>query len=79
MTEARWLYARAALRDYVRYSLYADLPFGTPWPKLRLPRLSRVGVTEGDIYASRPGADDPRFDEDGKPVPRGLASGPSTD
>ncbi|MHB8409824.1 MAG: hypothetical protein ACYDHY_17355 [Acidiferrobacterales bacterium] len=80
MTEARWLYARAALRDYVRHTLYADLPIGTPWPPLRLPRLSRVGVTEEDVYASRPGAGDERFDEAGQTLgPRGIASGPATD
>jgi len=80
MTEPRWLCARAALRDYVRYTLYAELPFGTSWPALRLPRLIRVGVTDGDIYASRPGSDDERFDESGKSLgPRGIASGPATD
>lgn len=80
MNSARWLTARAAARDYIRHTLYADLPLGTIYPALCLPRLAPIGVTEGDIYASRPGSDDPTFDEAGNPVPRqSIGRGPKTD
>jgi hypothetical protein len=61
---------RAALRAYVRWTLYAEAPARQTAPALSLPRLDTAVVSEADVYAARPGSDDPRLDPDGRPRPR---------
>lgn len=61
---------RGILRDYIRWTLYAPLPARAGPPALSLPRLDRAAVTDADVYAARPGQDDPRLDEDGRQRPR---------
>lgn len=69
MTPARWLLARATLRDYVRHTLYADLPLGVAKPPLWLPRLDgKPTLSDEDIYAARRGADDATVNDAGEPV-----------
>lgn len=61
---------RRALRAYVRWTLYADVPGRTSPPALTLPRLTPAAVEDADVYAARPGSDDPPLDEEGQPLPR---------
>ena len=63
---------RSAVRAYIRWTLYADVPARQGAPALSLPRLDKAVVSETDIYAARPGGDDPRLDEEGRPRPRAF-------
>lgn len=60
---------RRAVREYIRWTLYAA-PNRQGAPALVLPRLDRAVISEADIYAARPGSDDPRLDGEGRPLPR---------
>lgn len=58
---------RATLRAYIRWTLYAEGPARLEAPALVLPRLEPATLTEADVYTARPGSDDPRLDEEGRP------------
>lgn len=58
---------RGALRSYVRWTLYAEIPARTSAPALTLPRLDVAVLSEADVYTARPGSDDPRLDDSGRP------------
>lgn len=71
---------RATLRAYVRWTLFADVPVRSGAPALSIPRLDGATISEADIYAARPGGDDPPLDDEGLPRRRRLyqrADGPT--
>ncbi|MCL4544901.1 MAG: hypothetical protein M1118_09955 [Chloroflexi bacterium] len=60
---------RRTLREYIRWTLYAAIPQGSA-PALSLSWLGCATATDADVYSSRPGRGDSRFDERGRPQPR---------